>query len=102
MQNQSHSETYTVYGASDPIGALLAARERTHGSYSVHANCTQLLKRVLRKFGNWKRLSPTEREALEMIMHKVGRIMAGDPHYVDHWDDIAGYASLVAKEHKRS
>jgi hypothetical protein len=31
-----------------------------------------------------------------MILNKVSRILAGDPGHVDHWDDIAGYATLVA------
>lgn len=35
-------------------------------------------------------------EALEMIAHKIGRIINGDPNYADSWHDIAGYAKLVA------
>ncbi len=35
-------------------------------------------------------------EALEMIIHKVGRIVNGNPDKIDHWIDIAGYAKLVA------
>jgi hypothetical protein len=34
---------------------------------------------------------------LEMIAHKIGRVLAGDPNHADHWDDIAGYARLVAR-----
>ena len=30
-----------------------------------------------------------------MILHKVARILNGDPDYVDSWADIAGYAQLV-------
>ena len=33
-----------------------------------------------------------------MIAHKLGRICAGDPDFPDHYKDIAGYATLVAKE----
>lgn len=36
-------------------------------------------------------------EAIEMIFHKIGRIGAGNPNFVDHWEDIAGYATLVAQ-----
>ena len=39
---------------------------------------------------------PDQREALEMIQHKVARILNGDPTYTDNWIDIAGYATLVA------
>ena len=37
-----------------------------------------------------------------MILHKLARILNGDPNYVDSWHDIAGYAILVEdiiKEH---
>jgi hypothetical protein len=35
-------------------------------------------------------------ESLDMITHQIGRIIAGDPGFADHWRDIAGYAQLVA------
>jgi hypothetical protein len=35
-------------------------------------------------------------EALEMIVHKIGRIVNGNPDVTDHWVDIAGYATLIA------
>jgi hypothetical protein len=35
------------------------------------------------------------REALEMLAHKTGRILNGDPAYADSWHDIAGYVRLV-------
>ncbi len=46
----------------------------------------------------WIRLSFSQREALEMIAHKIGRILNGDPDYADSWHDIAGYAKLVEDE----
>jgi hypothetical protein len=33
-----------------------------------------------------------------MIAHKIGRIIAGDPDFRDHWDDLAGYATLIAQK----
>jgi hypothetical protein len=41
-------------------------------------------------------LDADQLEALEMICHKIGRIVNGDPNYADSWIDIAGYAKLVA------
>jgi hypothetical protein len=35
---------------------------------------------------------------LEMIAHKIARILSGDPNHRDHWEDIAGYAELVVRE----
>ena len=40
-------------------------------------------------------LKADQQEALDMIAHKIGRIINGDPDYADSWDDIAGYAKLV-------
>jgi hypothetical protein len=39
-------------------------------------------------------LKPEHAESLEMIAHKIGRILAGNENFHDHWDDIAGYAKL--------
>jgi len=45
---------------------------------------------------DWHELDADQQEALEMIAHKIARILNGDPNYVDSWVDIAGYAKLVA------
>ncbi len=37
------------------------------------------------------------KESLEMNMHKVARILNGDPTYLDNWHDIIGYTRLVEK-----
>jgi hypothetical protein len=50
----------------------------------------------MRGTDNWSRLQPDQQEALEMIAHKVGRILNGDPNYHDSWHDIVGYTKLVA------
>lgn len=44
----------------------------------------------------WNTLAADQKEALEMIAHKLGRIANGDPDYADSWVDIAGYSKLVA------
>lgn len=79
---------------------LLAERGKTHGDYSEHADYTQAIKRLIEPSPNWKKLHDHERETLHMIAHKIGRILAGDPHFVDHWDDIAGYAKLSADRNR--
>jgi hypothetical protein len=42
-------------------------------------------------------LAPDQREALEMIVVKIARIINGDPNCADSWRDIEGYARLVAE-----
>ena len=44
---------------------------------------------------NWAKLDPDQREALEMIAHKMARILNGDQDHLDSWHDIQGYARLV-------
>jgi hypothetical protein len=80
------------------IDTILAERGKAHGPFTLHAAITQDLKSVMARQASWQRLTASQREALEMIAHKLGRILAGDPNHLDHWDDIAGYAVLVTRE----
>lgn len=82
------------------VDALLAERGKTHGDYAVHARVTQTLKSIVDEFED--PMSNEQREALDMILHKIGRICAGNPNHIDHWDDIAGYATLVATSLRRA
>lgn len=81
----------------DTITQMLEARGQVHGDFTDHAHIAQTLKAVMRETKNWPKLSVIQRESLEMNAHKIGRILAGDPNYPDHWDDIAGYAKLVSQ-----
>ena len=76
---------------------LLDEREKTHGAFYNVASMAQELKDAMRRGRNWKILDDTERETLEMIASKIGRILAGNPHEPDHWRDIAGYATLIER-----
>ena len=80
------------------IDATLTERGKRYGEFSGHARITQELKRAMIGSGRWDNLSDSQREALEMIAHKIGRILNGDPNYHDSWHDIVGYAKLVADE----
>lgn len=72
----------------------LVEKKRTHGDFSDHARITQGLKRVIKD--DRVRLLDIHAEAVDMILHKIGRICAGDPNVHDHWDDIAGYARITS------
>lgn len=83
--------------ATMDMNDLLQARGASYGPFVTHADITQRIKTAM--FDTVpvrKPLAPDQREALEMIAHKIGRIVNGNPDYVDSWDDIAGYATLVA------
>ncbi len=80
---------------------LLTERGKVHGKYLDHAHATQALKTILRielqrrAARGQPPLSLCQIESLDMIVHKIGRILAGDADHADHWDDIAGYAKLI-------
>jgi hypothetical protein len=74
----------------------IAERGPTHGeSYPLAANYIQWLKEKAEFQPNWDRLDGDQKESLHMIFTKIGRILHGDVNYLDHWQDIAGYATLV-------
>lgn len=80
------------------INKILEDRAKTHGPFAAHAYLSQSFKEVLVSgAGNWDHLSSCQKESLEMIVHKIARILNGNPNVHDHWDDIAGYATLASK-----
>ncbi len=84
--------------AMEDLADILEARGKRYGAFVDHAQCTQELKAVItiwRKTSN-KLFDSDQLEALDMLCHKIGRIVCGDPDYADSWVDIAGYAKLVA------
>lgn len=102
------------------INETLKERGNRYGAFDGHAAITQALKYIA--FGSIKvvdlasgsdlvvvqpiscrslstpNLTSSQQEALDMIFHKIGRILNGDPNYADSWHDIAGYATLVEQE----
>lgn len=80
------------------VDEILNERGSRYGSFTGHAKVTQAYKTLLfcQLEERDKRLAPDQQEALDMIFHKIGRIINGDPDYADSWIDIAGYAKLVA------
>lgn len=91
---------------TDSLAATLNQRGQTYGPFFTHARITQQLKSVItehlplgraRPDGSYTdHLAPDQQEALDMICHKIARIVNGDPDHADSWHDIAGYAQLVA------
>lgn len=80
------------------ITETLSERGSRYGSFEEHARITQNIKAAMKDSPNWDKLHPNMKESLEMLAHKAGRILNGDPLYHDSWHDIAGYAKLVADE----
>ena len=87
-----------VAPVTDNIAATLAERGKRYGDFMGNAQIAQVLKGTIRIFIDERQcaLDSDQLEALDMICHKIGRILNGDPDYADSWHDIAGYAQLVA------
>ena len=77
------------------VDQTLAERGSRYGVFSEHARITQNLKQAMTDSPNWQALNASQKEALEMVAHKIGRILNGDPSYIDSWHDIIGYTRLV-------
>ena len=80
------------------IDETLDARAQDYGKFKDGAALMQGIKRLLADHAakHNKTFNDDQWEALEMIVHKIGRIVNGNPDKVDHWVDIAGYAKLIA------
>lgn len=83
---------------ADTTEQLITERGSRYGKFKDGAEIMQELKTVMREVDGWHNLTPSQREALDMIQHKIGRILNGDPTYDDSWKDIAGYATLIVNE----
>jgi hypothetical protein len=82
------------------VDAILGERGNRYGTFESNAKTCQLLKNVLHSQDGWYRLSYVQREAVEMMMHKISRLVNGDATYLDTVVDIAGYNQLML-EHMR-
>jgi len=80
------------------IDQTLDERAKDYGRFKDSAALMQGIKRLLADHAlrHNKTFADDQWEALEMIVHKIGRIVNGNPDKVDHWVDIAGYAKLIA------
>lgn len=93
------------------VEATLAQRGSRYGDFTDHAKICQDLKDVMvnssvnmpdlttttesHRERRWHKLTPVQKQALEVIADKIARILSGDPNYDDNWHDIQGYAKLV-------
>ena len=103
--------------SNETIDATLAQRGSNYGEFRLHAAITQVLKSAMRGTlfedlqnpafvrdvqdsqellkEKWKDMRPDVRECLEMVQHKIGRALNGDPEWAENFHDLAGYSLLV-------
>ena len=77
------------------IDATLDERGKRYGSYTEKAVIIQQMKESMRAGSSWAGMDADMKESLEMVVHKIGRIVTGDPEYLDSWTDVIGYTKLV-------
>ena len=78
------------------VEETLNDRKNTHGKWTDNAQLAQHLKGAMTE--NHGERPSHMNEAIDMICHKLARIVHGNPMEPDHWHDIQGYAALVEKE----
>lgn len=71
-------------------------RQASHGGYASYCHAVAAISAAV-ACSLVKPLGHVADESLNMIIRKVARITTGDPNFVDHWLDIAGYATRMAE-----
>ena len=71
---------------------ILTERKNTHGDFVQGSVTFNVLMELINK--NRKNIDGVQYYALTMISAKLVRILNGNPHETDHWQDIIGYATL--------
>jgi len=77
------------------VSETLDNREKIYGSFEDVALVAQNIKAMLANAPSYGALRTNQREALDMIVSKIARIVCGNPNYADNWHDIGGYARLA-------
>ena len=74
---------------------ILNERQMQYGDFLNRSKISQDFKTLIHNGEAYRLLKADQKEALEMIATKMGRIVNGDPNYLDSWVDIQGYCQLV-------
>ena len=80
---------------SNEVNNTLSERGNSYGDFTDNAQVAQQLKNAVRRGQAWVHASGAQREAIDMILSKISRLVTGDPAHKDSWHDIQGYAKLA-------
>lgn len=75
----------------EEVTNVVVARDSSYGGFSGISTTCQSFKDIARTCPSWENLSPCEREGLDMIFHKITRILYSPNKIRDSWVDIGGY-----------
>lgn len=90
----SFGKTESLQQELRDMNVTLDERQSTYGDYRITAEITQDLISVLHSHG-YENMPNTHKDAMQMIVRKMARIINGDHNHADSWHDISGYARLV-------
>jgi len=79
------------------INTVLDERGKTHGDFVAQATISQEIKDSLKTGAQYHRMTSAQREVVDMIAHKLSRLVSGNPDFDDHMVDIIGYANLYLR-----
>ena len=85
----------------ESMNDILEERGKRYGDFVTQSMISQELKVVAARGVSFGGFRPYQAEGMSMILHKISRIVNGDPDYADSWRDIEGYAKLVADRLER-
>ena len=80
---------------SNDLNKTLSKRGTSYGDFTYNAFVAQQLKDTVRTGRAWVNATDAQREAIDMILSKISRLVTGDPAHKDSWHDIQGYAKLA-------
>jgi hypothetical protein len=78
------------------ITDTLVERGKRYGRFEDNAAIAQDFKFRMRQCRHWERKPADVKQALDVIVDKISRILGGDHDYIDNWVDIQGYAKLIS------
>lgn len=79
------------------VQSVVAARDGSYGGFGGIALTCQNFKDIARSCPSWKSLNPSEKEGIDMIFHKITRILYSPKKIRDSWVDIGGYCRATLK-----
>jgi hypothetical protein len=86
---------------SSIVDATLTERGKNYGDFTDNADYAQRIKQAFYESKAWHNMPTYMQEALDLIASKIGRMLSGDPFYLDNWHDIGGYTTLVEQRIKQ-
>ena len=77
---------------------IISEREKTHGRFRDNARVGQMIRHAIRTGPMWDNMSNVQRECLDHMAGKIGRIVSGNHDFLDHWVDLRNYPELVIRD----